>query len=216
MLTVDHDDKARLLARKEIFNDDTGAGAAKLMTGKHVVDGGVSLFEGHGDDNALAGGKAVGLDDDRSTLGVDIGMSGLGVAEGFIVSRRNAVTLHEGLGEVLGAFKLCGLLCRTEDVKPLLTEFVDNALGKRCFGADHRKIDTVGAYKGCEFGNVGDGDVFKRSIGSSAGVTRGDVDVLDACTFGNAPCEGVFATAATNNENLHGYLLIKRLKVKGK
>jgi hypothetical protein len=39
-----------------------------------VVDGGVRLGLGRGDDHALAGGEAIGLDHDRRARGVDMGM----------------------------------------------------------------------------------------------------------------------------------------------
>jgi hypothetical protein len=78
VLAVDHDDEAGFLAVEKFLDDDAGACIAQLVAGQHVVDGGVRFFRRHGDDDALAGGQAVGLDDDGGALAVDVGVCGGG------------------------------------------------------------------------------------------------------------------------------------------
>jgi hypothetical protein len=47
---------------------------AQLVVQQHEVDGFVRLGGRHGHDHALAGGQAVGLDDDGRALAVDVGV----------------------------------------------------------------------------------------------------------------------------------------------
>ena len=57
-------EEARLLACHEFLDHDLGAGRAE-RAGEAGVDRRVGLVDGHRDDDALAGGEAVGLDHDR-------------------------------------------------------------------------------------------------------------------------------------------------------
>ena len=78
---VGQDVDAGLLAVEKLLDDDTGACFAHLVAGEHVADGHFGLAQVLRDHDALAGGEAVGLDDDRRTLGVDVGVGGGGVGE---------------------------------------------------------------------------------------------------------------------------------------
>ena len=53
----------------------TSAPASPKPPLEHHVDGVLGLAHGLGDDDALAGGKPVGLDDDRRALAADIGFA---------------------------------------------------------------------------------------------------------------------------------------------
>ena len=48
-----------------------------------------------------------------------------------------------------------------------------------------------------------DSDVFALGFGRGAGVARGDEDLLDARVLGHFPGQGVFTTAAADNEYVH-------------
>ena len=61
------------------------------------------------------------------------------------------MALHEGLGEILGAFQLRGFLGRAEDLQAVLAEDVDDAGGQRRFRADHGQRDVFLAR---EFGQL--------------------------------------------------------------
>ena len=54
-----------------------------LLSQQHEVDRLVRLVERHRHDHALAGGQAVGLDDDRRARAVDVGVGRGGVGEGW-------------------------------------------------------------------------------------------------------------------------------------
>jgi hypothetical protein len=133
MLAVDHHDEARFLAVEEFLDHDARARIAELVARQHHVDCRVRLFQRHRDDHALAGREAVGLDDDRRALGVEVGVRGGCIGEGLVVGGRNAVALHERLREILRAFELRGFAGRAEHLQAARAEQVDDAGRERRF-----------------------------------------------------------------------------------
>ncbi len=117
VLAVDHDDEAGFLTVQELFDHDAGTGIAEGIAGEHVAHGVFGFGQGHGDDHALAGGQAVGLDHDRRTLLTQIGQRRLHLGEVLVIGGGNRMTGQEVLGERLGAFQLGGRGGRTEDLQ---------------------------------------------------------------------------------------------------
>ena len=111
------------------------------------------------DDDALARGQAVGLDDDRRARGVDVGVRRGGVGEGLVAGGRDAVALHEVLGEGLRALELRRGLGRAEDAQAAGAEDVDHAGRERRLGADDGQRDLLGEREVGERVEIGDGDV---------------------------------------------------------
>ena len=66
-LAVAQAEEARLLAIEEFLDHHLGAGSAEGAA-ESRLDRGQRLVDRHGDGHALAGGEAVGLDDDRRAL----------------------------------------------------------------------------------------------------------------------------------------------------
>ena len=83
-----------------------------VLRAQHPVDRFVGLGQGRRDHHPLARGQPVGLDDDRRALRIDMRVCRGRVGEGGEGSRRDLVTLHERLGEGLGALELRGRLGR--------------------------------------------------------------------------------------------------------
>ena len=131
-------------------------------------------------------------------------MGGFGVGEALVVGGRDAVALHEGLGEVLRALELRGGLRRPEDRETGFAEAVDDARGERRLGADQREGDVVLAHARDQLADVGERSVFKAGFEGRAGVARGDVDLADAVALKKTPGECVFAAAAANHKKIHG------------
>ena len=120
-----------------------GAGSAEAAA-EHHVDGGQRLVQRHRDDDALAGSKPVGLDDDRRALRADIGLRRLGIVEALVGRGRNAVGAAQILGEALRAFELRGGFGRPERLDARGREIIDDACGERRLRPDHDQIDLVG------------------------------------------------------------------------
>ena len=107
VLAVAEREERGLLAAQEFLDHDLRAGSAEAAV-EHRVDGGQRLVERHRDDDALAGGKPVGLDDDRRALRADIAFRRRGIVEALVGGGRNVVVAAQILGEALRAFELRG------------------------------------------------------------------------------------------------------------
>jgi hypothetical protein len=175
---VGHHDEAGFLAVHELLDHHPRAALVVLhaqgVVGEHGVDGGVGFVQAHRHHHALAGGQAVGLDDDRRALGVHVGVGGGGVGEGLVLGRRDLVALQELLGEVLGAFELGGEPGRPEDRQAGGAEGVHDAGGQRRLGADHGEGDLLGPDEVDQRRDGGDGHVLDAGLAGGAGVARRD------------------------------------------
>src|SRR5579872_4281214 len=100
-------------ALQKLLDDDFGAGLADAAA-EHHVDRGLGFGHGFSDDHPLAGGKAVGLDDDRRALRAHISFGWLRGAEAFVGRCRDSVGAAQILGEAFGAFEPRRCACRTE------------------------------------------------------------------------------------------------------
>jgi hypothetical protein len=198
VLAVDHDDEAGFLAVEEVLDDDAGAGIAELVAREHVVDGGVGFFQRHRDNDALAGGQAVGLDDDGRALLVDVGVCCGRLGKSLKTGRRDVVASHEALGEILGGFKLGGFLGRAEDLQTTGAENIDHASRQRRFRADDGEVDLVLLGEISQGFRIGDVDVFQLVLARRAGVAGGDVNFLHTFGLRQTPGHGVFAAAGTD------------------
>ena len=138
---VADDHEARLLAVEELLDDD--AAAARRGVAEHRLDGGVRFVARRRDDDALARGQAVGLDDDRQRRRVDVAMRGGGIVEDVVGRGRDRMALHERLGERLRALELGGGLRRPEDAQAAGAKDVDRAGGERRFRADDGEVDLL-------------------------------------------------------------------------
>lgn len=193
-MAVDHDDEAGFLAVEELLDDHARTGFTESVAGEHVAHRVLGFLQGHGDDHALAGGQAVGLDHDRRAFFTQVGQGRLDLGEVLVVGGGDLVAGQEILGEGFRAFQLRRALGRAEAVQATAAEQVDHADDQRCLRADDGQVDVL-------FGEVGqllqggdvDGDVLALGFNCGAGVARGDEDFLDAWVLGDFPGQGVLA-----------------------
>ncbi|OPZ01834.1 MAG: hypothetical protein BWZ09_02637 [Alphaproteobacteria bacterium ADurb.BinA305] len=203
VLAVGHDDEAGLLALHELLDDDARTRIAHAVVEQHHVDRGVRLVGRHRHHHALARGQAIGLDHDRRTLGVDVGVCGGGIREGLVLRGRDVVADEELLGEVLRALELGGGLGRTEDRQAGGAEGIDHASRQRRLGADHGEGDVLVLGELDQHLDVGDGNVLQQLFGSGAGVARRHQHAGDLGRLGKFPGQRVFAAAGTDDEDFH-------------
>ena len=142
MLAVDQGKDARLLAFQELLDDDLGAGRPE-RAGEAGVDGLLRIGPGLGDDHALAGRQAVGLDDDGQLLRRQIGLGRARVAEAAVGAGGNRELAAQVLGEALGAFELRCRLGGAEDLDAGGGEVVGEAGHQRHLGAHHHEVDRI-------------------------------------------------------------------------
>ena len=211
VLAVDHDDEAGLLAIEELLDHHARAGVAEGIAGEHVAHGGFGFVQVHGDDHALARGQAIGLDDDGRALLAQVGQGRLDLGEVAIGGGGDPVAGEEVLGEGLRAFQLGGAGGRAEDIQAALAEQVVHACHQRRLGADDGQLDVLRGEVGQLLqGQHVDGDVLALGFGGGAGVARGDEDLRHARVLGDFPGQGMFTTAAADDEYVHGVLLAQR------
>ena len=106
------------------------------------MDGVEGFVHRHGDDDALAGSEAVGLDDDWSALFLNVGAGLIGIGEDFVFGRRDAVFLHEVLRERLRALDFSGALRRAEGLDAGRVHRIDNTIRQRHFRTDDDEVDV--------------------------------------------------------------------------
>ena len=200
---VAHDDEARFLALQEFLDHHALARGAELLLPEHRVDRRVRLLARRGDDHALAGGEAIGLDDDRRALFVDVRLRLTGGGESRVAGRRDAVAEHERLGEILRRLELRGGLPRPEDAQARLDERVDHAIGERRLGPDHGEVDALLLREGEQIGDRRDGDIVEAVLRRGAAVTRRDEYLLHARALRQLPGHRVLAAAAADDEEFH-------------
>ena len=147
--------------------------------------------------DALAGGEAVSLDDDRHALAADVMQRRLEFREVLVGTRRDVVARKEVLGESLGALELRSGGTRAEAGQVFIEEAIDDAGDERRLGPDDREpyllllrefdetVDVVGRYR-----RVTD---FLLACGTS--VAGRDDDLVGRLRA--LPREGVLATAGS-------------------
>lgn len=204
MLAIDHDDEGGFLAVEELLDHHARACVTESIAGQHVTHGFLGFLEGHGNDHALAGGQAVGLDHDRGTLLAQVGQRRFDFGEVLIVGGRDGVTRQEVLGERLGAFQLRGGGGGAEDVQAARAEQVDDAFDQWCLGADDGQLHIGSGEIGQLLdGQYVDGDVLALGFGGGAGVARGDEHLGNSRILRDLPGQGMLAAAAADDQYVH-------------
>jgi len=114
MRAIHQREEAELLAVEKFLDHDLRRGLAELRPLQHRVDLGLGFGEARADDDALAGGETVRLDDDRrgELVGESLRLGGIG--EAGIARGRDAVFRGDVFHEALGAFKLGGFRAGSE------------------------------------------------------------------------------------------------------
>jgi len=121
----------------------------------------------------------------------------------------NAVPREEILRERLAAFQLRGGGGGPEDAMAGGAEAIDHARDERAFGTDHGERDGFAFDQRQQAVDVLriHADVAALGFGRSARVARRDEDFVDALALRQFPRQRVFATAGTDDQDLHALLL---------
>ncbi len=194
---------------EEVFDDDFRAGRAETMIDEDVIQGVDGGFDIHGDGDALARGEAVGLDDDRRAVLLDVGLGRFEFLEGAVLGGGDVVACHELLGEVLGAFDLGGGLVRAERLDAGGFEIVDDAFDQRHFRSDEHPVVLVAAHEFDERGVVRQAALRGAdAIELHAGIAGGDGHLVDAAAAHERVGDGVLTRAGTDDQNLLTHNLV--------
>ena len=202
-LAIDESQEACFFADHTFFNDDAAARSTEDVVFHHGVDG----FDGFcfrlGDDDALAGSQAIGLDDDRCALFLNIGLGGFAIGKGGVSCRRDVVFLHEVLGKDFGPFHLgCGLV-RAKDSQAFGLGQVGNAFGQGDFRADDEHVDAFVFGIVRDGVQIGQGDVDALGDFTHSGAAGNGIELIDARALSQFPGQSMFAAAAADDCYFH-------------
>ena len=114
---------------------------------------------------------------------------------------------HELFGEDFGAFKFSGIGLGAKNAEALLGKNVDNSLCQRIFRADDGQVDLSTAGQLQQGSDVVGLDRFIDDLAFKGGscVAWGAVDLGDPGGLGQLPAQGMFPTAASDNQYLQGH-----------
>ena len=134
---------ADLGAGEELLDDDFRAALAEDFVLHHGADGVFRGLAGLADEDALAQGKAVGLDDGGQGAGVHIGEGLFRVGEGLIGGGRDVIFFHEVLGEGFASLEDGGIFAGAEAGEAFGLQGVGHAEDQGVVGGDDDEIDGV-------------------------------------------------------------------------
>jgi hypothetical protein len=139
---------------------------------------------------------------------VDVGVGSSRIGKGFVGCGRDAVALHEGLGEGLGAFQLGSRPGGTKDLQAVGAEFIDHAGCQRCLRANHGQPDLFLLRPFAQGHHVGDGQVFQLAASQGrAAIAWGNKHLRRLGRLRQFPRQGVFAATAADDKYLHSSAL---------
>ncbi len=139
------------------------------------------FLNGHRDGNALASGQAIGLYNNRGTLGMDIVLGGLCIGKPAIGGGGNIVFCTDILAKPLGSFQRGGGGTGSEDDNIFRAQAICQTIDQGPFGTDYDKIDGLLRNQGfnpikiidsdwAALGILGDACIARRT---EQGVTQG-------------------------------------------
>nr|BFF22763.1 hypothetical protein GCM10025732_07280 [Glycomyces mayteni] len=169
-----------------------------------------------GDDDALAGGEAVVLDDVGRAELVERGLGLLAGAAGARGGGRDARGGHDLLREGLRALDAGGLAVRAVHGDALRADRVGDARDERGLRAHDHEVGGGGHRQGRHRGGVGLVHRHALAERGHAGVPGGADELGDGSVRGQGRREGVLAAAGADQEYSHpaslrgGYVLVNR------
>ena len=203
-LAIAHHQERQLFAHQALFQYDAGTSVAEHLAGEHLLRDVLRFVFRLRDDNTLTGGQPVGFNDNGRMKQTQGFRQFVLAAADRVFCRGDVVPLHELLGEALARFQPGGVARGAEDRPAAPLEFVDHSQSERQLGTNDSEI---GAEAGGELHQRVDaleigGDAF--GIGRDAAVARSAIQLLDPRRLPQLPDNRVFATTATEDEDLHG------------
>ena len=178
-LTVGKGQQRALGANQHLLDDHGIAGITKGAA-KTLTHGLLGLRKLSRHDNALACGQAVSLHDQRGALLAHVGKSRSLVGERAVGCRRNARTLHELLGEQLGALHLGALGTRAKAGNARRAHGVGHARHERSLGANHHESASVALGKRRHGRRIAIVENHVLAAARGAAVTRRNVELAGA------------------------------------
>ena len=116
---------------------------------------------------------------------------------------RNVIFLHEIFGKCFGTFQNCRIFPRSEDAQSLCLKHIHDTAYQRVIHTDDRQVDLFFFCKCCQFIELHGSDIHALRILCDSCISRCTVDLLYLRALCNLPCQCMFSSAASNNQNFH-------------
>ena len=205
-LAVGEDEHAGLLAPEKVLDDDRRAGRAERAAFEEVAEGLAGGLARLGDHDALARREPVGLEDDRERLALDVGAGLVELAEPERPRGRgrDAVALHDALGERLRPLEPRRRLRRADDGHAGLAEPVRQPGHERDLGPDDDEVHAAVERERDEPVDVVGRDGHVLGDVGRAGVAGRAEEVGAAGAPGEGEGERVLAPTGADDEDGHG------------
>ena len=180
------------------------ARSAELLVQHDLLQAVLGLGLVLADEDALAQGQAVRLDDHRPlALRADVREGLGGVVEGLVSGGGDAVLFHQILGKHLGRLDAGGRLIGAEGRDAHRRQGVHHAQGQGVVLGDHHIIELFLFGKGHHGLHVGGLDVLAPGVEADAAVAGRAPDLGAGRALFQGPDDGVFAAAAAYDQNFH-------------
>ena len=161
-----------------------------------------------GDDDALAQGQTVGLDDHRVfVLLGDIFHGLFRLVKHLVVRCGDMVFLHQVFGKDLAAFDLRRLSGGAEGGNAHLPQLVRQSQGQRIVRNDRRKVHLVAFGEFQHALHIGGLDGDALGVLTDAAVARQSIDLLHLFVFPELFDDGVLPSAAADHQKVHSVAL---------
>ena len=203
---VDQGEERGLRSGDPLFDQHCAASPAESAA-KHFGGGVTGLIGIVGDDNALAGGETVGLDDAGTARRADGRVGAIKVTADGETGLRDPMARADLACERLRPFKLRRRRCRPEGGVAGLRQPVDKPGDKWRFRSDDNKVRTNLVGKRKQPVNILGTNIDAAAKRCHRGASRGDDKFLGKRRAGYRPGQRVLAAAAADKENFHKMVL---------
>ena len=191
------------LALQELLDHDARAGLPEAAV---AHDGGnriARLAAGGAHQHAFARGQSVRLDHDRRVDTVQIAVGFVRIVEHPELRGRHAVFVQQRFGERLAGFESGRGASGAEHPQPTRLEQIDDAQAERELGADDGQGDPFGFGERGQPVQIVGRQIDRLGMLRDAGVARRAIHLRDVRALPELPDQGVLASAATDDQDLH-------------
>jgi len=132
---------AHFAALQALFENDVNAAARQHLLLIPIREHGPRAYDIAGHDDAFAGRQTVGFHDGPAAPLFERALRLVEIVNDFETRGRNAVALHETLGEDFAGFEPAAVAIGAEDRNPGVSALVADAGGDRGLRPEHHQID---------------------------------------------------------------------------
>ena len=208
-VTIRKAEDGHLRTLEVLLDDDLIAGVAELVLCHDGLDALDRLLTGHRDDDTLAEGESVRLDDGRDRAGLDIRLCGVDIGKYLIARGRDVVLLHQVLREYLRTLDDRCLALRSEGRDTGSLECIDHARNERIIRCDDHIIQLLLDGELYDALDIGCLDLrYTLGIPCDTAVARDRIELLDRRILSDCFDDGMLTSATTYDANSHRLCLL--------